>query len=75
MLIMFNAETGPGEENDSSFVYKIINAMWGPKVLKRRSVTGTASNAYQQNNPFRGLEKEKLEFIYGLCSHFNLLYF
>lgn len=64
-LKRFNSEAGPGEQNDSQFVYKIINAVWGFDELKRRSVTGNPSNAFYQENTFPGLEMEKLEFIYG----------
>lgn len=67
-LKRFNSEAGPGEQNDAQFVYMLLEAIWGFDELKRRSVTGKPSNAFHQENPFPGLEQEKLEFIYGKVS-------
>lgn len=61
-----NAASGPGQENDSHFVYKIIELIWGFEELRKRSVTGIPSNAFEHHATFPGLEKEKLEYIYGI---------
>lgn len=64
-IVHINAEAGPGEYNDPSFIQKLSIAIWGSEELKRRSVTGNRSNAFKERNQKKGLESEKLKFIYG----------
>lgn len=75
MLNTFNADAGTGEGKDSIFIYKIINILWGQKKLKKRSVTGLKSNAFKEISPYKALEREKLEFIYGEYSKIPMLNF
>lgn len=65
VLQFINAEAGPGEGNDSSFIHMILKYLWSSDDLINRSVTGKQSNAHRNKQTKTALETHKLQFIYG----------
>lgn len=64
-IVHINSEAGPGEHNDPNFIQQLAIVIWGSEELKKRSVTGNCSNAFKHRINKKGLEAEKLKFIYG----------